>query len=616
MQIVKIGNTYLAVKQGTKLTPEQIKDYQSKPEPDLTLAIWSDFPDFEPGLSRELNKLRKPTYTPKQGALQNELSDNKKLSAEITARKQKDNKKYVVADYTISDKEIPADLQNAGIVIKRNVEFYELKYDEKNKKAYWADENGNKKRFKNTRAECDKGEITIFDSVLVLDKEMADIIKNIEASLKKIYKREDIKKFFDNLPEKEKTIYSEYRYRRDHFQSGNQKHFTLAHELKHIRNKEALKQKAPHLSLESRLKLMEHDEKSAHIEEALRAIEEFYKKDRNLKVFPQKCDWLVQELKKLKKDEQDKLLQDLGHIINGVSQNWDNEYRKGYRQKGDQFNKQIQDIAYDVPLDELKNSDEDYKTMLSEYYRFEVYNPQTGKTESKDLSSLLEKDVEITDEQRKDYLNLAEKTASARQKRFKTTGLSDENISALYNGTLPAVFETKETQVVTENAPEPIKNEDKSFKDAYRTYYRNIAKREKSKYIEDKKAENFSAALVRENGDRLEINASADNHVSLGAKDQKKNIKLPDYKDFDDLVKLFKSQGKIISFGNIRTPEYKARLMLACIKAKADVENMPDFEKMEGIDPETLKRLKIEKNKQDNGKRPTPPLHLNQNGGR
>ena len=616
MQIVKIGKTYLVVKQGTKLSPEQIKAYQSKPEPDLTLAIWSDFPDFAPGLSRELNKLRKQTYTPKQGALQNELSDNKKLSAEITARKQKDNKKYVVADYTISDSEIPADLQNAGIVIKRDIEFYELKYDEKNKKAYWADENGNKKRFNNTRAECEHGEITIFDSVLVLDKEMADIIKNIDASLKRIHKREDIKKFFDNLPEKEKTIYNEYRYRRDNFQSGNQKHFTLAHELKHIRNKDAFKQKAPHLSLESRLKLMEHDEKSAHIEEALRAIKEFYKKDRNFKVFPKKCDWLVQELKKLKKDEQDKLLQDMEHIVNGVSQNWDNEFGKGYRKKDNQFNKQIQDMAYDVPLSEVKNSDEDYKAILSEYYRFEVYNPQTGKTESKDLSSLIHKDVEITDEQRNDYLNLAEKTVSTRQKRFKTAGLSDENIEAIYNGTLPEVFETKETQVVTENTPEPVKTEDQSFKDAYRTYYQNIAKRDKSKFIEDKKAENFSAALVRENGDRLEINASADNHVSLGAKDRQKNTKLPDYKDFDDLVKLFKSQGKTISFGNIRTPEYKARLMLACIKAKADVENMPDFEKMDGIEPETLKRLKIEKSKQDNRNRPTPPLHLNQNGGR
>ena len=76
MQIVKVGNVYLVVKQGAKLTPEQIKSYQSKPEPDLTLAIWSDFPDFNPSLSRELNKLRKQTYIPKQGALQNELSDN------------------------------------------------------------------------------------------------------------------------------------------------------------------------------------------------------------------------------------------------------------------------------------------------------------------------------------------------------------------------------------------------------------------------------------------------------------------------------------------------------------------------------------------------------------
>lgn len=619
MQIVKVGNVYLVVKQGTKLTPEQIKSYQSKPEPDLTLAIWSDFPDFNPSLSRELNKLRKQTYTPKQGALQNELSDNKKLSAEITARKQKDNKKYVVADYTISDKEIPADLQNVGLIIKRDIEFYELKYDEKIQKAYWADEKGNKKRFNNTRAECEHGEITIFDSVLVLDKEIADIIKNIEASLKRIYKREDIKKFFDNLSEKEKTIYNEYRYRRDNFQSGNQKHFSLAHELKHIRNKGAFKQKTPHLNLESRLKLMEHDEKSAHIEEALRAIEEFYKKARNLKVFPKKCDWLVQEIKNLKKDEQDKFLQDMEHILNGVIKNWDNEYSKNYRKKGKQFVQQIQNMAYDVPLNELQNSDEDYKAMLSEYYRFDVYNPQTGETESKDLSSLIEKDVEITEEQRKDYLNLAEKTVSARQKKLNKLGLSEENITAIYDGTLPAIFEIKEeqaeaepiTQVVSEDEPQPVKSDDKSFKEPYRTYYQNIAKRDKSKYLEDKKAENFSAALVRENGDRLEINASADNHVSLGAKDQKKNAKIPDYKDFDDLVKLLKSQGKTVSLGDIRTPEYKARLVLACLKAKVEVEPMPDFEKTDGLEPETLKRLRIEKNKRKGGRRPIPNRYQN-----
>ena len=184
---------------------------------------------------------------------------------------------------------------------------------------------------------------------------------------------------------------------------------------------------------------------------------------------------------------------------------------------------------------------------------------------------------------------------------------------------MPAIFEIKEeqaeaepiTQVVSEDEPQPVKSDDKSFKEPYRTYYQNIAKRDKSKYLEDKKAENFSATLVRENGDRLEINASADNHVSLGAKDQKKNAKIPDYKDFDDLVKLLKSQGKTVSLGDIRTPEYKARLVLSCLKAKVEVEPMPDFEKTDGLEPETLKRLRIEKNKGKGGRRPIPNRYQN-----
>lgn len=167
---------------------------------------------------------------------------------------------------------------------------------------------------------------------------------------------------------------------------------------------------------------------------------------------------------------------------------------------------------------------------------------------------------------------------------------------------------------VTENLPEAKENTDPNqeentqptteqeqtaendFAAPYRQFYQEVAKKEGSTYGEDKSnPEIYHAALARQNGEKLIIKASSANQVSLAARDKDNNPKVPDYQDFNDLVKLAQSQGKSVSFGNIKNPEYKARLLLACMENGVPVKNMPDLSEMKNLEPETQKRINAQK---------------------
>jgi len=110
----------------------------------------------------------------------------------------------------------------------------------------------------------------------------------------------------------------------------------------------------------------------------------------------------------------------------------------------------------------------------------------------------------------------------------------------------------------------------------YREFYQNLAKKEKSQYSEDNTSPYYKATLVRKDNSELNIVATPDNQVSLGAKDKDKKDKIPEHKDFENLALLAKKSGRSISFGEIKSPEFKARLMLACLKNDVKMKNIPN----------------------------------------
>lgn len=144
-------------------------------------------------------------------------------------------------------------------------------------------------------------------------------------------------------------------------------------------------------------------------------------------------------------------------------------------------------------------------------------------------------------------------------------------------------------------APTPKEQADalknQNFKEPWRKFYQKAAVKENAVYSEDKDSAYYKATLSRTNGEKLEITATPQHKVSLGAKDKDGKSKVPSYEDFNNLVLAAKAQGGRISFGKIKTPEFRARLMLACLENDVDIKTLPEFGSMEGLEPETKQRL-------------------------
>ena len=152
--------------------------------------------------------------------------------------------------------------------------------------------------------------------------------------------------------------------------------------------------------------------------------------------------------------------------------------------------------------------------------------------------------------------------------------------------------------IAGESVPEPqtqAKETGKKFAEPWREYYQGVAAREKSVYSEDEKSPYFKAEIARSNGEKLQITATPQLNVSLNAKDKDDKNKVPDYKDFDDLVKFAKQQNKKITFGDIKSEEFRARLLLACLENDINIKELPDLSSMKNIEAETRQRLMKQK---------------------
>ncbi len=148
----------------------------------------------------------------------------------------------------------------------------------------------------------------------------------------------------------------------------------------------------------------------------------------------------------------------------------------------------------------------------------------------------------------------------------------------------------------------PNTPQDKSFKKAWREIFQPSAARQKAEYKEDIKATEYSAEIKHANGSVDKIVATNAHNITLSAKDKDGNPKTPNMQRFRDIVAYAKKQGSAIEFGDIKSPDFKARLMLACMEEKPAMEMVgaPELNDafLQGIQDEKLKgALQIMKNK-------------------
>ena len=162
------------------------------------------------------------------------------------------------------------------------------------------------------------------------------------------------------------------------------------------------------------------------------------------------------------------------------------------------------------------------------------------------------------------------------------------------------VNQGNDNQKTTENEPNAVV--DPSFKKTLREIFQPSAAKQKAEYKEDIKAAEYSAEIKHANGSIDTIVAKSANNITLSAKDKDGNPRMPNMQRFRDIVALAQKQGSAIEFGNIKSPDFKARLMLACMEAKPAMKMIgaPELNDafLQTIQDEKLKgALQIMKNK-------------------
>ncbi|MBE6451913.1 MAG: hypothetical protein E7012_00275 [Alphaproteobacteria bacterium] len=140
------------------------------------------------------------------------------------------------------------------------------------------------------------------------------------------------------------------------------------------------------------------------------------------------------------------------------------------------------------------------------------------------------------------------------------------------------------------------REKDDNFKLKWREFAKELAIKTKTSLSEDKKDTNFNAKLVSQDGAYIRITASSANNVALMARDSKGNKKVPDMEVFTALAQKASKSGQAINFGDIKSAEFKARLLIACIENNPPIttRNTPkiDDDFLASIDTASANKLK------------------------
>lgn len=159
-----------------------------------------------------------------------------------------------------------------------------------------------------------------------------------------------------------------------------------------------------------------------------------------------------------------------------------------------------------------------------------------------------------------------------------------------------AMIENENTLSVS-NRSLPSSNQPSSdWKKPLREFYTKTATKEGLAYVENLKSQNYQAQLKRSNGEVTNIEASSLNSVSLSAIDKDGKPKVPEQKYFDDLV-VYARQNKMtsIKLADIKTPEFKARMVLACLAAvpPMKMDNAPKLDEtfFNGVEADTRQKI-------------------------
>ena len=200
------------------------------------------------------------------------------------------------------------------------------------------------------------------------------------------------------------------------------------HEFHHIKNLMVfngifLKDNAKRLTAENTYRLEVENERSAYLAETIECINR-YLKGGNLddySAFDNFCQDLPDELQTMTDAQKVAYLSDMDKIVNWSLEHFDEVKREFYDKN--QFNDTTKIHLLSQPFDLPEDvSGEQFRLMRSAYYSIAVYNPATGRTETRSLSHYIkpENEVQITAENIADIIEPAKQKYESKKQDFIT----------------------------------------------------------------------------------------------------------------------------------------------------------------------------------------------------
>ena len=300
--------------------------------------------------------------------------------------------------YGLSSNDVPEYIKNLGFEINYQDEEYDVNYNSMNQSYQVQGE------YKKTAT------IDAFNRKIIIYRNHYNYPSADKAKLNTLIARYLNEKHFqpeltvfefsDKLSSpREKSLFEMYVFEKEKEKS---RLLTMHHEIKHLMNAMffasiSLKNHPARMSIEDCYKLCVENERSAYLSQIIKSVNDYLKKGDmdDFSMFDHEADWLVDELSKLpNSEERKKYVRHFPNLIKGEFENFEKKHRADYEKN--QFVSHLKNMVEFQPLSgEEDLSGELYQKIRRQYFLYEIYNPDSGKTEPISLERYFDQDDEI-----------------------------------------------------------------------------------------------------------------------------------------------------------------------------------------------------------------------------
>ncbi|MCQ2734402.1 MAG: hypothetical protein MJ212_00435, partial [Alphaproteobacteria bacterium] len=309
-------------------------------------------------------------------------------------------------DYTVPDNVVPEVFKSIGGKITKTDKTYDVVFD------------GNEyvvRDFRGTTAifHSDGNNIEVIRNQYRFPtqeyNELQDMVHQFELA-KAGNHNLDVYDFCDDIEDvRKKSLFKIYA---DEYKRVQHHEKTVLHELKHFKNKVfydglSIKRDAKRLLAEDCYRIHVEDERSAYLEQVINGVNRYLKGGNynDYSMFDEFSHDFAQTLKNCASDEERiALATNMGAIVDYTIKKF-NITLKGSYDTG-QFINNTEEIAKLQPATAPEDTDRSwFKKIRSMYYNFEIYNPQTGQMEHRNLAQYITPELEVKAENYVDNSN-------------------------------------------------------------------------------------------------------------------------------------------------------------------------------------------------------------------